>query len=408
MRPRIVSRFRNRAIAAMKPIRIMHAVRTLATGGMETVVRRLVSGLDPDRFQQSVLTLVAADAPQPAHTLCLEQAPDQAAFLIPRLMRVFRLERPDIVHSRNWATIEAPVAARLAGISGIVHSEHGRDLNTMGPQPWRRRFLRRISYSCADRLFCVSRELKDHYSCQLAMKPSSFRVIENGVDVEQFRPNSQARSYVRSKLAASPDSVVIGSVGRLDPVKDHITLLRAADAALSCGVDLRLVIVGDGPQRPILEQELSDRPALACRTVLPGELTNVCDWLNGFDIFVLPSLSEGLSNTLLEAMASGVAPIATAVGGNCEVIEDGRSGVLVSPGRVNEIRDGLIRLLRDKERRAEIGKNARQRVISNFSLERMLKRYEEMYCDLVKSKSVGWSSRMRNHRHSYLRHLRDS
>jgi sugar transferase (PEP-CTERM/EpsH1 system associated) len=392
----------------MKPIRIMHVVRTLATGGMETVVRRLVSRLDPDRFQQSVCTLVAADAAQPPHTICLERSPDEAAFLVPQLMRVFRRERPDIVHSRNWATIEAPVAARLARIRGIVHSEHGRDLNTIGPQPWRRRLLRKISYSCADRLFAVSQELKDYYCAQLSMKASAFSVIHNGVDVEHFRPDPQTRSAMRAKLGVTPGTLVVGSVGRLDPIKDHVSLLRAADAAVSNAVDLRLVIVGNGPQRPILEKELAQRPVLARRTVLAGEVSNVTDWLNSFDIFALPSLSEGMSNTLLEAMASGVAPIATAVGGNCEVIENGRSGMLVPAGDVNSLCHALLQLSAAKEKRGELGGNARQHVISNFSIDRMLKRYEEMYIDLAKSKSVRWASFRRNQSEAYVRHLRNS
>ena len=119
----------------LRTIRIMHVVRTLATGGTETVVRRLVSALDQNCFQQSVCTFVAAAAPQPPHTICLERSADKAAFLVPQLTRLFRRERPDIVHSRNWSTIEAVLAAKLAGIPAIVHSEHGRDLQTMGPQP---------------------------------------------------------------------------------------------------------------------------------------------------------------------------------------------------------------------------------------------------------------------------------
>jgi sugar transferase (PEP-CTERM/EpsH1 system associated) len=386
----------------------MHVVRTLATGGMETVVRRLLSGLDPDRFQQSVCTLVAAPAAQPPRTICLKKPSDQAAVLVPQLAQVFRRERPDIIHSRNWATIEAPIAARLAGIRGIVHSEHGRDLNTIRPQPSRRRLLRRISYACADRLFSVSQELKEYYCRQLAMRLSAFDVIRNGVDVEQFRPDAQARSQMRAELGAGPDTLLIGSVGRLDPVKDHVTLLRAADAVISKDVDLRLVIVGEGPQRPVLEKELWQSPALARRTVLTGEMSNVGDWLNSFDIFVLPSLSEGMSNTLLEAMATGVAPIATAVGGNCEVIEDGRSGLFVHPGDVNGICDALMQLSVTKKRRDELGRNARQRVISNFSIDQMLKQYDEMYCDLMKSKSVRWPRLSRRQPDSYLRHLRNS
>lgn len=365
----------------------MHVVRSLATGGTERVVRTLVSAMDPSQFRHTLCTLVASPGEPPPETICLGRAPDKPAFLVPQLARIFRRERPDIVHSRNWATVESVLAAKLAGIGGIVHSEHGRDLNTMGRQPWRRRIFRRLSYACADRVFCVSEELRQYYCQQLGMKPATFDVIPNGVDTVQFRPCPEARTAGRAHIGATNGTLVVGTVARLDPVKDHLTLLRAADIARGKGVNLILVIVGDGNERRTLEAELSRRPDLARSTVLSGEVSNVAEWLNTFDIFVLPSLSEGMSNTLLEAMATGVVPVATAVGGNGEVIEDGRSGLLVAPRDADQISSLIVRLAASAEQRQELGRNARQRVIAQFSLDRTLKRYEEMYCALVNSNS---------------------
>src|SRR5271165_1047453 len=374
----------------MRPIRVMHVVRTLATGGTESVVRRLLSGLDPDRFQQSLCTLISAPGFQPPDTICLDRTAGEPAFLVPQLTRIFARERPDIVHSRNWATIESVIAAKLARVSVVVHSEHGRDLNTMGRQPWRRRVLRRVSYACADRVFCVSQELKDYYSREIGLPSRSFEVIPNGVDVERYRPDQQARAERRAALGAGPGTTVVGTVSRLDPVKDHSTLLQAAEMALKSGVDLRLVIVGDGTQRAALEKELASKLNLSRRTLFAGEVRNVADWLNSFDVFVLPSLSEGMSNTLLEAMDVGVAPIATAVGGNPEVVEHGHSGLLVRPGDAKEICDHLVRLATADEWRRDLGGNARQRIVARFSIERMLEQYEEMYCQLMKPENLRW------------------
>ena len=392
---------------AAKPIRVMHVVRTLATGGTEMVVRRLICALDPARFQQSVCTLVAAPVSQPPHTICLERSAEKAAFLVPQLTRLFRRERPDIIHSRNWATIEATLAAKLAGIRAIVHSEHGRDLQTMGPQPRRRRIFRRISYACADRVFCVSEELREFYCEQLGMKPDFFDVIPNGVDVRQFSPNPRMRSQVRAKLAAGPHTMVVGTVGRLDPVKDHITLLRAADIALRKGVDLKLVIVGEGPQRAALENQLSRTPHLARRTVFTGESKNVADWLNSFDLFVLPSVSEGMSNTLLEAMAVGITPIATAVGGNREVVEHELSGLLVPSGDAKQISEFIVQLAASPEWLESLGKRARERIVTQFSIERMVNRYSEMYSGLMDSERAHSSAHSSVKRDSYVRDLRN-
>ena len=367
----------------MRPIRIMHVVHSLATGGMENGVRKLLSGLDPDRFEQKVCTLVRFDDSRSANSLCLNRATHKFELLIPELTRVFRRERPDIVHSRNWAAIEAVAAAKVSAVPGVVHSEHGRDLQTLGHQPLRRRLVRRASYGWADRLFCVSQELKEYHCRELGWGANKFEVIPNGVDIEQFRPDAQARAEVRAKLGAGPKTIVVGTAGRLDPVKDHSTLFRAVGSALEKKLDLRLVIVGEGTLRGVLENELASKPDLARRTTFTGDVGNVAHWLNGLDVFVLPSLSEGMSNTLLEAMAVGLPPVATAVGGNTEVVEDGRSGLLVRPKQAERICRYLLQLASEDEWRRRLGENARRRAVTQYSLGRMLGRYADLYCQLM-------------------------
>lgn len=365
----------------------MHVVRTLATGGTENIVRKLLAGLDPLHFTQSVCTVVPASCELPKDTVCLGLKADQPAFLVPRFVRSFHRERPDIVHSRNWATIEAVVAARLAGVSGIVHSEHGRDLATMANQPWRRRLLRRFAYARADRLFCVSEELREHYCHQLGLKRGTFSVIPNGVDTNHFRPCPETRSQLRTRLGIGTRTIVIGTVGRLDPIKDHSTLLRATEMARQAGIDLRLIIVGDGVRRTAIEQELKNS-ALSRLTTLVGEVQNVADWLNSLDIFVLSSISEGMSNTLLEAMATGGAAIATAVGGNRELIENGHSGLLVPPQQPDALGRAIVELAQSNDRRKLLGNNARARIISKFSIDRMLHQYELLYSELSKPRAT--------------------
>ena len=374
---------------AVRRIKIIHVVRTLATGGMENIVRKLLDRLDAEVFEQKVCTLITSAKPPHEETICLNRATKRLEFLVPQLARVFMREKPDIVHSRNWAAIEAVLAARLCRVPAIVHSEHGRDLQTLGRQPFRRRVLRRLSYGWADRLFCVSQELKDYYCGELQWGASKFEVVPNGVDTEQFRPDQQARVEIRGRVGAGAKTMVVGTVGRLDPVKDHISLFRAAKMALGKGLDLRLVIVGDGIQRASLDNELARSADLARNTVFTGDVRNVAQWVNGFDVFVLPSLSEGLSNTLLEAMAVGVPPIATAVGGNLEVIEDGHSGLLVRPQDPETMSRYLLELAGDELRREQLARNARDRVRKQFSLDRMLKRYADMYFQLMEPAKKG-------------------
>lgn len=374
------------AVGSRTPrIRIMHILHRLATGGTEKNVRKLLEGLDAGAFDQTVCTVVPEVelSVGNARVVTLARPHLKPGFLVPHFYRLFRRERPDVVHSRNWGTMEAVVAARLAGVPAVIHSEHGRDLQTMGRQPWRRRVFRRACYRWADRVFAVSQELADFYSAQLGIPVERLEVVPNGVNTAEFRPCPEWRIEFRRRLGVGPETLVVGAVSRLDPVKDHLTLLRAAELAVASGVDLCLVIVGDGICRPALQRELAARPGLAGRARFIGEVNNVAEWLNSFDVFALPSLSEGMSNTLLEAMAVGVPPLATRVGGNSEVIEDGFSGVQFNPGDYQSLATCLQKMASAPEWRLQLGENSRRRVAARFSLARMMQAYSQMYNDVA-------------------------
>ena len=188
---------------------------------------------------------------------------------------------------------------------------------------------------------------------------------------------------MRASLGIAPDTVVAGTVSRLDPVKDHRTLLRAMEVVVAQQPNMVLIIVGDGPERAGLQAEVDSRPVLRKLVHFVGESADVPAWLNSFDVFVLPSLSEGMSNTLLEAMAVGVVPVATCVGGNPEVVENERSGLLFPAGDHVALAARLQQLAGDSARRQSLAFGARRRIESCFSLERMLANYAQMYCELA-------------------------
>jgi len=370
----------------MNRIRVMHVIIGLGTGGTEMALRRVVTGVDPNLFEHvicSTTTFVVDPLPEVRIT-CLGRPFGKPGTLVPGLVRLFRKERPMLVHSRNWGTIEAILAARLAGVPAVVHSEHGREFGGMNGEPLRRRLFRRFCYPLASCVFTVSDELRAYQARQSGMSESRFRVIPNGVDLTQFRPDPEERSAQRQQMGAGPKTFVVGSVNRFDRVKDQVTLLRAADAVAGRGVDLRLVVVGDGPLRSQLEQTAKDLPNLAGRAVFPGMVQKVRSWLNSFDAFVLPSLSEGMSNTLLEAMAVGLPPVATRVGGNVEVIEEGRCGLFFAPRDEAQLAAHLSELARNEELRHSLGSRARQRIESQFSLTRMMNDYKNLYCELLR------------------------
>ena len=270
----------------------------------------------------------------------------------------------------------------------VVHSEHGYEVDTIAGLPLRQRLLRRLFYGMADAVLAVTHELSAFHARQAWIAASRVQVIYNGVDADLFAPRSYERALTRESLGFPVDAFVIGTVGRLTPIKDHATLLRAASALIRQGVEVRILLVGSGSELSCLERIVDESPELRGHTVFVGATDRVPELLNAMDAFVLPSLSEGLSNTLLEAMASGLPVVATRVGGNPEVVEEGRSGVLFPPRDADALSTLLLRLAGDPALRFEMGVVARRRVLDEFSLERMFSAYRKLYVELARQRGV--------------------
>lgn len=374
----------------MSRIRIMHVVHSFGTGGTEEGIRKLLAGLDPERFEQIVCTVAPSTEVEPGtgtRVISLNRPKLTRMFLVRRLQRVFRREQPHIVHSRNWGAMEAVLAGRLAGTGAVIHSEHGFESQNIRTQPWRYKAFRRLCFGLADGVFAVSQNLRDHYGKQLWMAQDRIRVIPNGVDTDRFRPDSSARRTMRRQLGLAPETLLVGTVGRLSAIKDHRTLFHAAELALGNGIEMHLVIAGDGPLRESLKEEIQQREKLARRSIFLGESADIPSLLNGLDIFVLPSLAEGMSNALLEAMSVGIAPVVTRVGGNPELV-DGRScGLLFEAGNAAMLAAHLRSLATDPQLRNDLGQNARRRARSSFSLSNMLGNYARLYEELAKKRT---------------------
>ncbi len=378
---------------AIGPIRVMHVLNRLDVGGTEKTVVRLIRGFDPGLFEHSICTLrgSAETAKQWMPDVKLLYAGREGAafqFNVPRLVKIMRAIRPAIVHSRNWGGIEAIVAARLAGVPVALHSEHGYELDMRLGLPLHRRVLRHLVYRMGDAVATVTRELRDYHSAQAWWRKSSIRVLYNGVDAREFRPQPQVRDAVRRQMGLPPDALVLGSVGRLVPLKDFLTLLKAARSLATEFSNLHVVLVGSGPESDTLTNYVAGSPELNRRVAFAGALDDVGGVLNAMDVFVLPTLIEGMSNTLLEAMAVGLPVVATRVGGNPEVVAEGACGYLFTPQDVTGLTCLLRMLLRDEHLRRELGRTARQRAVQEFSLEAMVGRYTDLYLDLASRRSV--------------------
>jgi sugar transferase (PEP-CTERM/EpsH1 system associated) len=364
------------------PIRIMHVIDHLGKGGLENGLVNLINGLDPGRFEHTVYAIrrLGPNADRlPKHRvriICQGKQDTDSRFQILKLARGIREVKPDVVHSRNWASIEAVIAARLVGCCSVVHSEHGLETAASVKEPRRRIWFRRVAYELAHRVLSVSHQLKDLHAGRTGFKPDRITVLHNGVDARRFFPDPAARARARRELNLSENDFCIGCVGNLLPVKDHMTVLRAVERLDGAW---RLVITGEGPERSRLERFLDTRPECKRRVSLVGSSDRVPDMLNAMDVYVLSSTAEGICNSLLEAMSTALPALATGTGGNPEVVVDGESGILFPVGDFARLATELNRLRAHPEIRRELGRQAVRRVRDEFSIEAMIRKYDELY-----------------------------
>jgi sugar transferase (PEP-CTERM/EpsH1 system associated) len=378
------------------PIRIMHVTDHLGKGGLENGLVNLIEHLDRARFEHVVYAIrkLGPNADRltknRVRVICQQKQPTDSRFQMGTLARAIREIRPDIVHSRNWAAIEAVPAAAWVRSCKIVHSDHGLEADARVKEPARRIWFRRLSYHLADRVLSVSYQLRDLQARRTGFNPSRISVIHNGVDRQRFFPDAGLRERMRTELGILGDEFCIGCVGNFFPVKGHITALQAIEemAAKCAPAPWRLLLIGEGPERAKLEKFVAVRPALKQRVAFLGTSLRVPEMLNAMDAYVLPSVSEGISNSLLEAMASGIPVIATATGGNPEVVVDGESGLLFPVGDSGRLTELLLRLRSNVEQRSELSRNALRRVQDEFSIEGMVGKYAQLYESLGRTAAI--------------------
>lgn len=359
---------------------IAHIVHRLDYGGLENGLVNLINGLPVDSYRHVIICMTSASdfrqrirrADVAVHELHKAPGKDPAAYL--RLWRLLRQLRPAAVHTRNTGVLDCQVVARLAGVPRRIHGYHGWDMDDLTGTNPRRNRLRRMCDPFVNHYVVVSRQIGSWLTGALGVAPARVTPICNGVDIERFRPAPHPRA------AGTP--IVIGTVGRLQTVKNQILLVRACGLVLRQAPELsrawQLRLVGDGPERPALEAAI-DAEGLRDVTAITGWNDEVPAALRGIDVFVLPSLNEGISNTILEAMATGLPVIATAVGGSPELVADNETGFLIPADDQAALADRLLRYLRSPDLAQVHGRAARQRAEQDFSIQRMLRDYARMY-----------------------------
>ena len=370
---------------------VVHVVYRFDTGGLENGVVNLINRMPATAYRHLVIALTEITDFKKRITrddvefLALKKPPGHIFGLYPRLYRLFRDLHPAIVHTRNLAALEVVVPAWAAGVPVRIHGEHGRDVGDFDGSSRKYQWIRRLYQPFVTYYLALSRDLAQYLFGRVGISRSKVAQIYNGVDAHRFSPSS-----VREAIDGCPfragDEWLIGTVGRMQVVKDQLNLARAFVAALELRPSLRdclrLVMVGDGPLRDQVLAILAEA-GVADLAWLPGERSDIPAILRGLDCFVLPSLGEGISNTILEAMASGLPVIATDVGGNGELVDAGRTGELVPPADPQALARQIVRLAEDRDLARRMGRAGRVAVEQRFSLDAMVGAYQALYDRLL-------------------------
>lgn len=312
---------------------------------------------------------------------CLDRRPGIDLGCMFRLARLWRRQEVDLVHAHQYTPFFYAACTRLwRGRPPILFTEHGR---WYPDYPRRRRMLfNRLMLRGRDRITAVGEAVRDALVRNEGLPRHRIRVIYNGVDGERFAPKPERRLPVRQSLGLMETDFVIVQVARLDYLKDHITALRTMARLASQAPEAKLLLVGDGPKREVIEAEIKAQHLEGAVQML-GTREDVPELLWAADVCLLTSISEGIPVTLIEAMAAELPVVATKVGGVPEVVLQGQTGLLAAAGDDAALADCLLRLVRDAELRRRFGQAGRRRAEEMFSQRLMHQQYADCFDEML-------------------------
>lgn len=367
-------------------MKIMHVMLSLDYGGAEKVATNLINKMSQDRYDFSVCTLDRLGSA--SHGLnsntrieCANRVSGLDLQLPFRMAKIIRKFSPDIVHAHNCtALLYGALAARLAGVKKIVVTQHG----SIADESNKVKSVLKLYSGLISKNIAVSKTVETCIKNIYEPAGAKTELIINGIDEDYYSKIAGANNNLKADLGIKGNEFVIGHVARLSPEKDQTTLIRAFAKVLERSKAVKLIIVGDGPLRKSMET-LSTELGIADKVIFAGFQDNIRSFLNIFDIFVLPSIREGTSLTLLEAMAMELPVIATDVGGNPDIVINNETGLLVPSKDIDALSGAILKLHNYSLLRNKMGKAGRARVDRNFSLRAMTEKYDTIYRALMRN-----------------------
>ncbi len=362
-------------------MKIMHMVLNLKIGGLENLVLDMARSQSKDENEVIICSLephrtfTREIGDESFRVVCMERKHGKDLKLLWNLRALLKDEKPDVVHTHNRVPlVYGTLSARLSGIKGVMNTRHGEE------------YLKRPAFiwNSNDFVVTISQSAKTNLLHCNRIRLDKVRTIYNGINTGRYKNVIKTYGGKRGKH-------IVGTVCRLDDYKDIPTLIMSYERIISMFPVAELWIVGDGPQRENLAQLVNSRK-LQSKVKFLGWRNDIGEINRDIDVFVLPSLTEGVSIALLEAMTCGCPVVATNVGGNPEVVVDGVTGFLVPPKDPVRMADAVGRILSDPKLAQEMGEAGRRRVEEKFSLDRMVAEYDELYRECLTKKGIASSS----------------
>jgi sugar transferase (PEP-CTERM/EpsH1 system associated) len=370
------------------PPLVVHVLFRLDYGGMENGIVNVVNGLPANEFRHAIIAMTEFTSFRDrikrtdveVYALHKKAGKDLGSYV--RLYKLLRKLQPTVVHTRNIGTMDCAFIAWLAGVPVRIHGEHGWDVHDPDGLSRKYAFLRRAFNPFVSRFVTVSQDLQRWLIDRIGIAANKIVHICNGVDTTKFQPRTVAAGAPLPADRFPPGCVIVGSTLRFQAIKDPMNLVNAfiglRKKLQGSAVDVRLLMIGDGALRDAAQAKLAEAQ-VDHAAWLPGSSDDIPAYLRAMDIYVLGSLREGISNTVLEAMSTGIPLIVTKTGGNVELVEPGVVGQYVPVGNAAALTEALLPYVTDSALRKKHGLAARLRAEKEYSLTRMLRDYGDLY-----------------------------
>ncbi len=367
---------------------IAHIIYRLGIGGLENGLVNLINHMPEIRYRHVIICMTEYTDfryriyKKDVKFYQLHKREGKDPLVLLRLWKLLCKLKPDIVHTRNLGALECALPAFLAGVSIRIHGEHGRDMLDINGSNKKYIAIRKIFRPFISKYIALSKDLENWLHYSIGISREKIVQIYNGVDCEKFSPERTVGNKTPLRSRAGPNIKIIGTVGRISAEKDQFSFVRALVVIFKKHPNLkrtlRFMIVGDGPLLDELRQMVTQSD-LEKYVWLPGARDDIPELFNEMDVFVLPSLGEGVSNTILEAMASRLPVVATNVGGNPELVVEGETGMMVPSSDPDKLAFAILEYLENPEKIRIHGDAGRMRVEQEFSMKVMVNCYINIY-----------------------------